>query len=59
MVLWKNLFPHLFNHVVPVDLSEVKGRPAAEPRVEIFIAYKPVQFIAGDSDSHFWMAFLR
>jgi hypothetical protein len=59
LVLWKNLLPDLFDHVVQVDIPQVKGGPVAEPGVEIFIAYKPVQFITGNSDRHFWMAFLR
>jgi hypothetical protein len=37
LVLWEDIFPDLFDHVVPLDLPTFADRPATEPGMEIFI----------------------
>ena len=58
MVFWKNVLPDIRYHVVPVDVSEVAGRPVIEFGVEIFVTDKFVEFDIGNSDSDNGVAFL-
>jgi len=59
MVLWKNIFPHLPDHVVQVDIPPFTHRSAAKPGMEIFITHQYVQHIAGNSGGDRRMAFLE
>ncbi len=58
LVLWKNIFSNIRDHVVPVDIPTVTDRSVAEPGMEIFITDQYVQFIIGNIDGDIGMAFL-
>ena len=59
MVLWKNIFSHIPDHVVQVDLPSFADRPAAQPGMEIPVANKYGQSLIGDIDGDNGMAFLN
>ena len=58
LVFWKNFFPDIRDHVVPVDVSQVAYRSIAEFGVEIFITDQYVEFIIGYIDGHYGLVFL-
>ena len=58
MVLWKNIFLNIRHYVVPVDIPQIKDRPAAEPGMEIFITHQHGEFINSNLNGNNGLAFL-
>jgi len=58
MVYRENILPDLRDHVVSLDFPEIENRSIVESGMEIFVADKYVQLIAGNVDRDNGMAFL-
>ena len=58
MVFRKNILFDFCDHVVSLDIPEIKSWSAIESWMEIFITHQYDQFIAGNIDSDHGLAFL-
>ena len=58
MVYGKNIFSHLPDHVVPLDIPAFTRGSIIELRVEIFITDQYVEYNIGNSDRNIGLAFL-